>query len=105
MKEERGLLCPVCKIPTTPKDQGGIMEASCPQCHGIWVTRVAFRRIMAHELSNSFCADESVADLKAVVAEPATTNTLYCPDCHAALVKDRIHPLIPVQVDSCPKCD
>lgn len=99
------MLCPLCKIPTMPKDESGLMETSCPQCHGIWVTRLALRGIMAHELSNSLYADESVADLTVAVAQSDTTKTLYCPDCHVALVKDRIHPLIPVQVDACPKCD
>jgi Zn-finger nucleic acid-binding protein len=81
------------------------MESSCPQCHGIWVSQVALRRLMNYELAKEPPADESLEDLAATVAGTNSTSTLYCPECHVALLREQIHPLIPVNIDRCGKCN
>jgi Zn-finger nucleic acid-binding protein len=46
-----------------------------------------------------------VKELSESVKTSNTKKLIYCPDCHAGLRKERIHPLIPVHVDACAKCD
>jgi len=99
------LRCPICKTPTVAKAQSGIMETRCPRCYGIWVSQTALRGIIHRELENATDSDVSVPQLSEIVARADSTQVLYCPECHIALSKERVHPLVPVQVDHCPKCN
>jgi Zn-finger nucleic acid-binding protein len=49
--------------------------------------------------------EASLEDLVAVVAESNTKKELRCPDCAKPMKKDRFHPMIPITVDLCKKCE
>lgn len=46
--------------------------------------------------------EATLEELSAVVAESNSTKVLRCPECTRPLLKDKFHPLIPVQIDRCP---
>lgn len=43
--------------------------------------------------------EATLEELSAVVAESNSTKVLRCPECTRPLLKDKFHPLIPVQID------
>jgi Zn-finger nucleic acid-binding protein len=103
------MLCPLCRIQTAPLDEQGIMAAQCPRCQGIWISKLALDRLTRREAGPPgpvlSAAGPSLPDLAARVTQSNSTAQLDCPYCLVAMSKGRFHPMIPVQIDRCPRCD
>jgi len=103
------MLCPSCRVKTAPLDEKGIMAAQCPQCQGIWVSKMALDRLTRREADQPggvlTASGPGLQELAARVTQTDTVAEITCPYCCVAMVKERFHPMIPVQTDRCPKCD
>jgi Zn-finger nucleic acid-binding protein len=111
----------------TRLEDSGLHLLECSNCFGNWMPYVTLLRFMRGGVPTAngaaapgdldsgppapgnpgtpAAAEPTLEDLAAVVVESNTTKTLQCPECHVDLHKDRVHPMIPVQVDRCPHCD
>lgn len=95
--------CPGCFTLMTREKVGTVNVHACPGCFGKWMQDVSLQRLVQQPQEGNDAA-VSLQDIAAVVAESNTTKKLHCPTCPNDLEKDRFHPLIPVEIDRCPKC-
>jgi uncharacterized protein len=103
------MLCPLCRVQTAPLDEQGIMAAQCPQCQGIWISQIALNRLTRREADQPApvltARGPSLPELAERVTQTDSTGQIDCPYCAVTMIKERFHPMIPVQIDRCPKCD
>jgi Zn-finger nucleic acid-binding protein len=93
----------------TRVEEDGIKSVSCPDCFGTWISNIALlRRVrLDAEVSaagNNANAGTSLADLAEIVSSADSKEPLRCPQCEKPMLKDRYHPMIPVQIDRCKPC-
>jgi Zn-finger nucleic acid-binding protein len=89
----------------------GLHYCSCSSCFGVWIDEIALKRQLALDRRDQPQSpaspdqpEASLADLAAVVAESDSRQPLRCPACSKPMVKDRYHPMIPVNIDRCRLC-
>ena len=105
--------CPACFSPMTRVEDSGVKLHTCPNCFGHWIQKVALLRLcrqLATEAQGrspdeALAAQNQIADLAAIVVESNCPKTRRCNVCSTDMLKDKIHPMIPVNMDRCPKCD
>lgn len=95
--------CPKCATPLTRVQEEGINHHTCGGCFGTWIERVRLIRLVRLALPPA-AASQPLEELAALVAESDTKQMLRCPECATPMRRDRYHPLIPVNLDQCPKC-
>jgi Zn-finger nucleic acid-binding protein len=100
--------CPNCFSPMTRVEQDGIKSVSCPNCFGTWIADIALlRRVRldaAAPAGASSSPQISLADLAEIVSASDSKEPQRCPQCEKPMIKDRYHPMIPVQIDRCKPC-
>ncbi len=98
--------CPCCNKLMTRVIQENVRMSTCPECFGTWIDRVALMHLTRTPvpLAADGSSDPSLQELAAIVVESNTTERLHCPVCPVDLVKERYHPLIPVDINRCPRC-
>jgi Zn-finger nucleic acid-binding protein len=101
--------CPNCFSPMVRVEEDGIKSASCPNCFGTWMADIALlRRVRKDAEAFAGGADcgprASLADLAEIVQASDTRQAVRCPQCEKPMLKDRYHPMIPVQIDRCKAC-
>jgi len=98
--------CPSCNKLMTHSTQENVRLNTCPGCFGIWIEKIALNRLARTPAPPPAdgSPEQSLQELAEIVVESNTKGRLHCPVCPVDLVKDRYHPLIPVEVDRCPKC-
>ena len=112
--------CPGCfALMTYVKEGPMVVRKTCPSCFGVWIERIQFLRLARSQpgvamegaagQTNSAASPNvgqaaDLRDLVEVVVESDTKKPLDCPDCHATMEIQRLHPLIPVNIQSCRPC-
>jgi Zn-finger nucleic acid-binding protein len=101
--------CPNCFSPMTRVEQDGIKSISCPSCFGTWIADIALlRRVRLNAAPAAADAPPAPAtalvDLAEIVSASDSKEPLRCPQCEKPMIKDRYHPMIPVQIDRCKPC-
>ena len=99
-------LCPVCHVAMVQVEEAEVVAASCPNCHGTWISGPALERRERLETSPGMphLALAPLADLADQVSRSNSTGVLACPDCRRDMIKGRFHQQIPVQIDRCDTC-
>ena len=112
--------CPKCLEMLTIVDRNGIRARECPSCFGSFLAEIALKRMTRLQVTQQAPASQndpaspaitdasnsgpSIAELAELVAESNSKERLRCPECTVEMTKNRVHPLIPVEIDTCPKC-
>lgn len=96
--------CPSCNTLMTRVEKEGVRIATCSGCYGDWLQRLALLRLVREPMEVKE-SDPSLQELAAVVVESNTQKTLSCQECHQGMRKERLHHMVPVQIDRCYKCD
>ena len=112
--------CPSCFALMTYEKQGAtVVRKTCPSCFGVWIERIQLLRIARNHpgavtteapgqtnSAGSANAGQTtdLRDLVEIVVESDTKKPLDCPDCHATMEIQRLHPMIPVNIQSCRSC-
>jgi Zn-finger nucleic acid-binding protein len=101
--------CPNCFSPLTRVEQDGIKSISCSSCFGTCIADIALLRRVRRDAATPAAGtpsapSASLADLAEVVSASDSKVTLRCPQCEKPMIKDRFHPMIPVQIDRCKPC-
>jgi Zn-finger nucleic acid-binding protein len=99
--------CPSCFAPMTRVEEDAIRSHSCPHCFGTWISNIALLRrvrLDAQAFHDTAEPKSSLADLAEIVAASDSRQALRCPQCEKPMLKDRYHPMIPVQIDRCKAC-
>jgi Zn-finger nucleic acid-binding protein len=102
--------CPSCFTPLTRVVENEIKSAVCPNCFGTWLNAGALLR-KAQGDARAFAggtptSDEpSLTDLAEIVQTSDSRDVLRCGECEKPMSKERFHPMIPVQVDRCHRCN
>ena len=112
--------CPSCfSLLTYVKEGPIVVRKTCPSCFGVWIERIrllglARAKPMAGTASSAGDASPAASanpshttnlrDLVAVVVESDTKKELDCPECHATMEIQRLHPMIPVNLQNCRRC-
>ncbi len=103
--------CPRCLIDLSQGEDEGVLCATCPDCGGTWISSKALERLVERataatgDSAEAARGEESLAALSATVSAANTGGELRCAECHAVMTKERFHPMIPVQIDRCERCD
>ncbi len=81
--------------------------ATCANCHGTWISTAALERRARLETmpDQPHLQLAPLTDLASTVATSDSTAPLPCPDCRQIMQKGRFHPKIPVQIDTCERCN
>ena len=95
--------CPICTTALTRVDEDGIRSQTCGGCFGTWIGKIALTRLTRLPLPEAL-ANQPLEELAALVTESNTKRLVRCPECMINMTKDRFHPLIPVNLDRCSKC-
>jgi Zn-finger nucleic acid-binding protein len=109
--------CPTCFVFLTVVIKNDVRIKTCSSCFGDWVARAGLMHLVravsspapasaaggAPAPANSTTVN--LQDLAALASESDTKTPLSCPDCHVQLAIDRLHPMIPVNLQFCRKCD
>jgi Zn-finger nucleic acid-binding protein len=95
--------CPKCNTLTSRAQEEGINLHHCGGCQGNWVGHVQLTRLVRTPVSGE-AGTQPLAELAALVSESNVNATLRCPECQIPMGKDRFHPMVPLTLDSCPKC-
>ena len=68
--------CPVCFVPMTRVEEGGVRHSECPSCFGLWIDTMAIRQRLADEIKANPAGsaprdpnETPLADLATLVAE------------------------------------
>jgi Zn-finger nucleic acid-binding protein len=91
----------------TRVEADAIKSCSCPNCFGTWISNLALLRrvrLDAQGAVGDAGSRPSIADLAEIVEASDSRQALRCPQCEKPMVKDRYHPMIPVQIDRCRPC-
>ena len=100
--------CPKCFEILVRIDQGGVPLRQCGGCFGAWLGEVPFKRLTRPQVDPADASAEapqaSLVDLAALVGESNSRKDVRCPECGVVMRKGRVHPMIPVEIDQCPKC-
>jgi len=92
--------------------ENNLRMMDCSSCYGTWIGHFALMRLVNLDVAAlregqtpEGQPDSSLEDLAAVVMESNSKGELRCPECEKVMSKDRFHPMIPVDVDCCRKCN
>jgi len=102
--------CPGCNTLMTRTEEHTVRILTCSNCFGNWIAYPALLRLIrpvaapAEAGAEDASAEPTLQELAAIVVESNTTKRLRCPECHVELRKDRMHPMVPVEIDRCPRC-
>ncbi len=100
--------CPGCHTILTRIEQENIKMQTCSNCYGTVIQRPALLHLLHTDpyaaTRESGGTPSSLADLAAIVGESDTKQIMPCPQCSHSMQKDRVHPMIPVQLDICGPC-
>lgn len=106
--------CPSCHAPMTRVEQDGLHWCACGSCFGTWISNLALLRRLrdaaqpsagpAPDTAAGSGQEATLADLAQTVSVSNTREILHCPACEKPMAKDRIHPMIPVEIDRCKIC-
>jgi len=99
--------CPSCQIIMTDVIQNDMHAKTCSVCFGIWISREGLLRLVRKpqvDDQNPQSSQASLQDLAAVATESDTPKPMVCPECSQKMRIDRIHPIIPVNLQFCDKC-
>lgn len=91
--------CPVCVTPLT-RTNLPIPRFDCSSCLGTWMRQMAMLKWIRQPGS----PPGSVADMAALVAETDKSKKIRCPECNVDMIYERYQPLVPLNIDRCPKC-
>jgi len=102
--------CPSCFTPLTRVVENDIKSAVCPNCFGTWLNTGALLRKArgeARDLAGGVAPSggPSLSELADIVHTSDSHDMLRCGECEKPMVKEQFHPMIPVQVDRCPRCN
>jgi Zn-finger nucleic acid-binding protein len=117
--------CPSCFTPLTRVEEDNIRSAVCGNCFGTWINAVALLQrtrldAAAAQLPQPVNASPattappfppetpaaaSLEDLAQVVHVSNKHPVLRCAQCEKPMTKQRVHPLIPIEVDRCRACN
>ena len=102
--------CPSCNSPMTRVEEGDFRWAVCANCFGTWIGSVMLLRRLRTDVQNPPPVPQAgdqpatLEDLAQTVAASNTKAILRCPECDKPMSKDRVQPMIPVQIDRCTPC-
>ena len=97
--------CPGCFVMLTMTNYGGVNVKTCNSCFGTWISRVSLMHIVrAVEPPDAGPDTPSLKDLAALVTEGHNKRRFPCPECRQQMTIDRLHPMIPVDMQFCGKC-
>jgi Zn-finger nucleic acid-binding protein len=108
--------CPKCREILVNVERDGVRLRQCGGCYGCFLGEIALKRLTRLDFIREQKAQTdgqpaaarqdgpTLAELAELVAESATVEDLRCPSCAVVMRKNRVHPMIPVEVDTCPKC-
>jgi Zn-finger nucleic acid-binding protein len=94
-----------------------IKSAVCGNCFGTWIDEVALMRRTRMDAGRESQTGEnagagvaaaasvpSLSELAEIVQTSNSREMLRCAVCEKPLLKERFHPMIPVEVDRCREC-
>jgi len=98
--------CPSCFQAMTRVENDGLKWCSCSNCFGTWISNIALLRRLRNDVAAVQGGQDevSLADLAQTVSVANTKVALHCPACEKPMTKDRMHPMIPIQIDRCKAC-
>ena len=97
--------CPGCFVILAISTYGGVKVRTCNSCFGTWISRVSLMHIVrAVEPPEAGPDTPSLKDLAALVIEGHNKRPFPCPECRQQMIMDRLHPMIPVDMQFCGKC-
>ncbi len=97
--------CPGCFVMLTMSNYGGVNVKTCNSCFGTWISRVSLMHIVrAVEPPDAGPETPSLKDLAALVIEGHNKRPFPCPECRQQMTLDRLHPMIPIDLQFCGKC-
>jgi Zn-finger nucleic acid-binding protein len=111
--------CPSCFTPLTRVEENAIQSFTCSNCFGTWIGNLSLMRRTRAEAAAEAAPTSSpdgpppiptappatLEDLIETVQASDTKKVLRCAQCEKEMAKERFHPMIPVNVDHCQKCD
>jgi Zn-finger nucleic acid-binding protein len=93
-----------------------VRTRECPNGHGSFLGTFALEHLTQLKWLRAGTTDgqaptsrprnegPTLQELAAKVFAENTRESIYCLDCLVEMEKDQVHPMIPVDVDICPKC-
>jgi Zn-finger nucleic acid-binding protein len=96
--------CPSCFVPLARAMESGVKQHTCPNCFGHWMNTLALTRLVRLGV-NEPEAEVSLVDLAETVAASDNRQAVRCAECEKEMMKDSFHPMIPVRIDKCRKCN
>ena len=97
--------CPGCFVMLTMSSYGGVNVKTCNSCFGTWISRVSLMHIVRGvEPPDPGPDTPSLKDLAALVIEGHNKRPFSCPECRQQMTMDRLHPMIPIDMQFCGKC-
>lgn len=101
--------CPSCFVIMKRTEEGNIRYLTCDECFGSWIAESAFFRLVRGykpkpKLPDQPDTEPPIEALAEMVLTSNTSKTMKCLDCKLEMKKEKIHPMIPVWMDRCPKC-
>ncbi len=98
--------CPGCFVMLTTTNYGGVNVKTCNSCFGTWISRVSLMHIVrAVEPPDAGPDTPSLKDLAALVIEGQNKRPFPCPECRQQMTLDRLHLMIPIDMQFCGKCN
>jgi Zn-finger nucleic acid-binding protein len=90
----------------TMTNYGGVNVKTCNSCFGTWLSRVSLMHIVrAVEPPEDGPDTPSLKDLAALVVEGHNKRPFPCPECRRQMTLDRLHLMIPIDMQFCGKCN
>lgn len=77
---------------------------TCSDCFGVWISRQGLLHLVRMPSDDDQAQQASLQDLASVATESDTLRAMACPECNAKMRIDRLHPIIPVSLQFCDKC-
>ncbi|MDA8375507.1 MAG: zf-TFIIB domain-containing protein [Planctomycetia bacterium] len=97
--------CPGCFVPLTISNYGGVTVKTCNSCFGTWISRVSLMHLVrAADPPDAGPNAPSLQDLAALVIEGHNKRPFPCPECRRSMTMDRLHPMLPIEMQFCHKC-
>lgn len=103
--------CLKCKEELILVNTDRVRYRECPGCFGRLVDDLALKKLVRAALTGKqvdgealAIQDDDIVELAALVTESDSRGEVRCPRCMAPMSKERVHQLVPVNVDRCAKC-